>query len=365
MTRRTPSNRNHQFKMLAAVARQLAVSYPGPVLLVALVAGLLIGWVACGLIAPVVYVDIKPSRLSVQYQEVLIGYVADSYASRYASIEDIARRLGEGWTKQQVIDRIDQMIQARRPGADRLNVLKSGLITYPGEVGPSTTPRDTDGALGLIIGMLVAIVALGALIIRRIRSELVRPVADAAHGHAPHAPSTPPPATADAPPVGRAAGGTRLVDKPVWAGEDRQPLVQHVTSYVFGDDRYDTSFSIETGTGDLLGECGVGICEVVGTGAPDKVTALEVWLFDKNDIRTLTKVLMSDFCFGNSALQTKLAPKGEATHIHKGDLIELTTKSLGVTACITDLIYGEANVKVNLAANSYFQKVVIELTAWN
>jgi hypothetical protein len=41
------------------------------------------------------------------------------------------------------------------------------------------------------------------------------------------------------------------------------------------------------------GECGVGISETIGVGDPKKVTAFEVWLFDKNDIQTVTKVLMS------------------------------------------------------------------------
>ncbi len=167
------------------------------------------------------------------------------------------------------------------------------------------------------------------------------------------------------PPVGREPGGARPIDKATWVGESQKPLAQYVTSYVLGDDRYDMSFSIETGTGDFLGECGVGIGEVVGGGVPDKVTALEVWLFDKNDIRTLTKVLMSEFCFNDAALKTKLAPKGEAVLIKKGDMIPLQTQSLRVQARIVNLVYGEPNVKDGVAANSYFQQVDIELAAWN
>lgn len=371
MNQRTPSSRSHQLKMFASLARQLAASYLGPVLLGALVVGLLIGWFLFGwVIAPVVYTDARPSRLSPQYQEVLLSYAADSYISGYTPIEEVAKRLGEGWTKAQVISRIDQMLAAGRPGADRLFALKSGLISFEGEVGPAPAPREFEPAdndsIGLIALVLVAIVAFGVLVVSRIRSEPVRPAAGV---RAAYRPATPPPAAADtpppSPPAGREAGGARPVDKPAWAGEDRKPLAQYVTAYVLGDDRYDMSFSIETPSGDFLGECGVGIGEIVGSGPPDKVTALEVWLFDKNDIRTLTKVLMSDFCFGNGALKAKLAPKGEAAQIKQGDPIELKTQSLRVTARITDLIYGEANAKENIAANSYFQKVQIELAAWN
>ncbi|HZY41013.1 MAG TPA: hypothetical protein VFF59_03345, partial [Anaerolineae bacterium] len=229
MNQRTPSSRNHQLKMFASMARQLAASYLGPVLLGTLVVGLLIGWFLFGwVIAPVVYTDAMPSRLSPQYQEVLLSYAADSYVSFYPPIEEVAKRLGEGWTKAQVISRIDQMLAAGRPGADRLSALKSGLLSFQGEVGPVPAPREIEPAdnnsIGLIALVLVAIVAFGVLVVSRIRSEPVRPAADAVP--ATHGPSTPPPAADDtqpfSPPVGREAGGARPVDKPAWIGEGQK-----------------------------------------------------------------------------------------------------------------------------------------------
>ena len=61
------------------------------------------------------------------------------------------------------------------------------------------------------------------------------------------------------------------------------PITQTMTTYMLGDDLYDESFSIDTQGGEFLGEYGVGVSETVGVGDPKKVTALEVWLFDKND----------------------------------------------------------------------------------
>jgi hypothetical protein len=366
MNQRTPSSHSYQLESFASMARQWAASYLGLVLLGTLVVGLLIGWFLFGwVIAPVVYVDAKPSRLSTQYQEVLLSYAADSYISGYTPIEEVAKRLGEGWTKAQVIGRIDHMLATGWPGADRLFALKIGLTSFEGEIGPVPV-SDSSGLIGLVLVVLAASVAVGVLIVSRIRSEQPRPAAGV---RASPMSSTPPPAADNAqpssPPAEREAGGVQPVDKPAWAGKGRKPLVQYPTTYELGDDRYDMSFSIDTSSGDFLGECGVGIGEIVGSGTPDKVTALEVWLFDKNDIRTLTKVLMSDFCFGDSALKAKLAPKGEAVQIKQGDSIELKTQALRVTARIVDLIYGEANAKDNIAANSYFQKVEIELAAWN
>jgi hypothetical protein len=164
-----------------------------------------------------------------------------------------------------------------------------------------------------------------------------------------------------APPVSRAQGAPHPVQKTAWAGEATPPLAQYVTSYALGDDRYDVSFSIETSTGDFLGECGVGISELIGTGSPDKVTALEVWLFDKNDIRTLTKVFMSENAYNDQALRAKLAPKGEAVLVKKGEITALTTQTLKVNARIVDLQYGSSG----LPANSFFQQITIELAAWS
>ena len=366
MNQQTPSSRNHPLQLLITLARSWVASHLGLVLLGTLALGLLIGWFLFGwVIAPVVYTDATPSRLSSQYQEVLLSYAADSYVGGYTPIEEVAKRLGEGWTKAQVISRIDRMLTTGRAGADRLFRLKSGLVSFQGEVGPALAPRGTEPAgsnsISLIALVLVAIVAFGVLVVSRIRSDLVRPAAAATHAPPPPAAADPPPVN---PPAGRAASGARPVDKPAWAGEDRKPLARYSTSYVLGDDRYDISFSIETGTGDFLGECGVGIGQTVSSGAPSKVTALEVWLFDKNDIRTLTKVLMSEYCFNDGERKTQLAPRGEAVLMRAGDVFALQTQTLRVDARIVDLVYGPASSADNLGAAAYFQRVDIELAAW-
>ena len=113
--------------------------------------------------------------------------------------------------------------------------------------------------------------------------------------------------------------------------------------------------------GDFLGECGVGISESIGTGSPRNVTALEIWLFDKNDIRTITKVIMSDHAFFDDALKAKLAPKGEPVLASENEPIVLETAALIINAEITDLAY---NTDTSLPPNSTFDRLTIELSAW-
>jgi hypothetical protein len=144
-----------------------------------------------------------------------------------------------------------------------------------------------------------------------------------------------------------------------WA-EEEAPMAQFVTSYALGDDYYDQSFSIETPSGEFLGECGVGISEAIGVGDPKKVTAFEVWLFDKNDIRTVTKVLMTEHCFQDDALRAKLAAKGEAVLGQEGATIDLATASLRVDAKVIEMEYATGE----LPPNSFVDRLTIELAAW-
>jgi hypothetical protein len=140
---------------------------------------------------------------------------------------------------------------------------------------------------------------------------------------------------------------------------DRVPLGRFKTTYRLGEDTYDESFSIEAPSGEFLGECGMGISETIHDGEPDKVMAFEVWLFDKSDIRTVTKVLMSEHAFHDEVLRARLAPKGEAVLAQSGAPLELETSGLQVYVNITEMEYGESN----LPANSFFTRLVVELLA--
>ncbi|MFL7790608.1 MAG: hypothetical protein AB8I69_00590 [Anaerolineae bacterium] len=153
---------------------------------------------------------------------------------------------------------------------------------------------------------------------------------------------------------------TRPVTPTAAWGMEGAPLAQFPTTYALGDDHFDPSFSIELDSGEFMGECGVGVSETIGVGAPNKVTAFEVWLFDKSDIRTVTKVVMSDYAFSDEALRTKLAPKGEPMLAKEGAEAVLETKTLRIKARIVEAKYGAGN----LPQNSFFDRLSIDLAAW-
>jgi hypothetical protein len=138
------------------------------------------------------------------------------------------------------------------------------------------------------------------------------------------------------------------------------PITQNMTTYVLGDDLYDESFSIDTAGGDFLGEYGVGVSETIGIGEPKKVTALEVWLFDKNDIKTATKVLMSAHAYADGGIRGRLEAKGELIQIEPQKQVMLETETLQLLATMVDLQYGDGS----LPENSYFERATLELAVW-
>ncbi len=138
------------------------------------------------------------------------------------------------------------------------------------------------------------------------------------------------------------------------------PITQTMTTYVLGDDLYDESFSIDTQAGEFMGEYGVGVSEAIGVGDPKKVTALEIWLFDKNDIKTATKVLMSQHAFNDPEIRARLERKGELVVVEPQAQVLLETATLQLLATVVDLEYG----KGPMPAGSYFERITLELAIW-
>jgi len=139
------------------------------------------------------------------------------------------------------------------------------------------------------------------------------------------------------------------------------PVTQVMTTYVLGDDLYDESFSIDAPDGNFLGEYGVGVSETIGVGDPKRVTALEVWLFDKNDIKTATKVLMSSHAFDDPEIRARLQAKGDLELLRPQEKIVLETETLQLLVTVVDLAYGEGP----LPPESFFDRVTLELAVWS
>ena len=316
----------------------------------AFIVGFFIGLFVFGWgLTPVEYTGGGPQHLGETDQELYLVTLARLY-SIDNNQEHVRNALGR-WedAPQAVCQLANETRPVNPPEAQRLEALAAVLnaqgcaaIAAP---QPGEEAAQEGGGLGgvlIVLGLIVLFVIIIGLIVFAVR----RP-ATATRRETYSYPSEMP-----APP--RAVG---LEDD---RDMEATPIARFQTSFSRGHDTYDDSFSIENAQGDFLGECGVGISESIGMDSPKNVTAFEVWLFDKNDIRTVTKVIMSDHAFFDDALKAKLAPKGEPVLAREGETIVLETATLIINAEVTDMSYGSGA----LPPKSFFERFTVELSAW-
>ena len=310
-------------------------------ILVAGITGFLLGLMWAWVIQPVQWVNATPEVLRSDLKEDYLRMAIDSfYVNRN---QDLAvqhfRALGKKGPEILVL------IQ-QSPGMQDQGAIKAfgqlmdavGMLTIP-QVNETSDSSNTVKFILISIAGVALLGVLGAIIFFfRPRSR-----------------------TKEATPVMQAQEYTRQAERTNFETLGlASPITQSMTTYVLGDDLYDESFSIDSPTGEFLGEYGVGISETIGVGDPKKVTALEIWLFDKNDIKTATKVLMSANAFNDMVTRQRLEAKGELVLIEPQKQIVLETATLQLSATVTDIEYGLGP----LPPNSYFERATLELAVW-
>ena len=351
----------------------------------AFVVGLIIGLVVLGWwLWPVKWINAAPQHLSPEYQREYLQMAIEAYAftgdaqaakARFDALGDKGPAL-----LQEMAKKPPKAINIYTLGsfADAVGVQLSGLPAEEqppqptAQAPPHTTPQARGGQESTPTALtqlmltptpmetpvrksatfrLVAFLC-GIGLIALILAALVFYFFSLRGGKAPKTPIT---AAQRAQAMTQSAQGTNFE-----AEGKEAPLSQFMTTYVHGDDLFDDSFSIDSPTGEFLGECGVGITETIGVGEPKRVMAFEIWIFDKNDIQTVTKVLMSEHAYNDEAIRERLAAKGEPVLARPGEEIVLETAKLQMRARIVDMAYGNDA----LPANSYFDRLTLELAVW-
>jgi len=310
--------------------------------LIGLVVGVIIGLPILGwYVFPVQWYDADPFDLRQEHKEAYVSMLADSYTLNTNLA--LARQRVAGWDPEDLGQVIGQLKTKASDAAQvqRLDNLAAVLGVRRQVATPTPTPEPAAATalirrLAPILGIvLAAVLVIGGVIVGLSVLRERRPAEPAKLVRRP--PSVP------------------EVAKPEGIG---RPLGHFVATYTLGRDSYDQSFSIESPAGEFLGECGMGISEIISAGPPANVTAFEVWLFDKTDIRTVTKVLMSSYAYNDDALRAKLAPKGEAILVQPGKMVVLETASLRVDAVVSEMEYGDGAA----SPQSYFARLTLSLT---
>ncbi len=319
-------------------------------IVVGVVLGVLLGMLLFWGVFPVEWADAKSYDLSPEAKAIYVGLVADSYKLNRDPTR--AAELVAFWEpgeKQQAFQLAKDLAGAEDRPDKHQSISDLAMVLGIGEP-PASPPEEPPGVLDrLRVPCLVFVVVLLVLVLAWIGFRVLMQQRSSSK---PTAPAVPP--VQD---VSFAPADVEIEEEFVQV--ERESLGHFVTTYKLGEDTYDESFSIETPMGEFLGECGVGISETIGMSEPDRVTAFEVWLFDKSDIRTVTKVLMSEHAFNEGNLRSKLASKGEPVLAQGNVPFTLETSGLQIEVNVTELEYGEGEEELD----SYFSRLSIELEA--
>ncbi len=281
------------------------------------------------------------------------NYVAAQRTAEAQAVNDLAQQLKqqEGWPPEaisSVVTELRNQYEANNEVAkvQGINTFASALNLVPVEGGgeaaapqqppaqegpPPAQAAPSEGGGGfplgrLLIGCLLVLVVLlgGFLLFRRIQAM-------------------------------RGPAGPPSIEE-TWEGEGPAPIKQWESTYTLGQDIYDEFFTIETNDGLFLGESGVGILDAVPDTSPKQVLTFDVGLFDKTDITTLSRVVMSEHAYNDEALRAKVEanPQAEAVLAEPGKAFTLETTAMRIDAEIKDMAYGEED-------NVYFEKLTIAL----
>lgn len=359
--------------------------------------GLLIGWIVLGWwLFPVNWTDanVKDLRQETRYQ--VLSLVAESYLAN-GDLGLAGERLQQ-WTPQEAIDELNAAASAysetgRTAQAQNLQTLAAALATTltPGTQPtvapqPPATGSSAGSVLLLLAGLVVLGVGVGVLVYLLTSRRRDQPAASAK------------------PPVSQPA--YRIEDEfvpadeylasPDWYPDEEPPPADEIDQdfdedeidfseppevapvvttspaapvatptagkftafYRQGDLDYDENFMIEGQTGSgYRGECGMGIAETLDNDMASP-TAMDVWLFDKGDVRTMTVVLLSDYAYGNAAMRDRLRDKGDIVLAAPGTVFHIAHKTLDLEGRIAEMAYADGAGP----AKSVFKTLRVDLT---
>jgi hypothetical protein len=309
--------------------------------LVAGFAGLLLGLLWAWVIQPVKLKDADPSYLSATYKEDYMRMAIDSYGANPDPNLAVQRFVALGPDAPQILENIRLNPEKQNPAL--VDNYYQTIEAIPGLLDTSGIPPAASPNI-----FRYAIIGFGVILILGVAGALIYFM-------------RPSKRTDETSPAMQAQEYSRQTERTDFESMGiASPITQTMTTYVSGDDLYDESFSIDSQAGEFMGEYGVGISETIGVGEPKKVTALEIWLFDKNDIKTATKVLMSAHAFNDPAIRQRLEAKGELVLVEPQIQVVLETATLQLLATIADVEYGDGP----LPPDSYFERLTLELAVW-
>ncbi|HIQ06041.1 MAG TPA: hypothetical protein EYH31_10230 [Anaerolineae bacterium] len=355
-------------------------------LAIAFTIGLFLGWFLFGwYVWPVEWTNALPQDLETTARSEYLTMVAQSYRAA-GSLEEAQRRLSS-WDPSELAQQLSQLAQENeRAGkiteAEQLRKLYHDLgldqieVMTPSPSSPAVIATWRELLPSCLLGAAAVLILAGAALLlvnlRRKQRAAVEAVtetlpmeplptqvvqAEPEAEREPEAAPISPTITPTAPPVPQQhplaepqqpQAPAKPVEEPIQAAPAQPPepqaapagklLAEFQMSYQLGMTDYDESFVIEEKEKVYRGECGMGILSATGSD-PQQVSALEVWLFDKQDIRSTTAALMSAATYQDNELRNRLVERGIAVLASPGTQFTLESETLIARGTVTNVKY--------------------------
>jgi len=272
------------------------------------------------------------------------AYVAAGRGGEAQLINNLAVGLRdrENWSADVIAAEIQELVDLHRDDSARVQAINAfgaalGVVPIPTEAGapaeaPAAAPAAEPAQGGGLPTLQIVLCCLGLLVI-----GLIVYIVGRRRFEARKAPSK---------------------QQIVWEGEGPAPIKQWSGTFELGHDTYDEFFTIETDEGDFLGESGMGIMESIPGTSPKQVTAFDVGLFDKTDITTLSRVVMTEQAYNDETIRMKIDanPQAEAVVAAPGKTFSFETSALRVDARID-----EVEITQGEGGQSYFTKLKVSM----
>lgn len=142
-----------------------------------------------------------------------------------------------------------------------------------------------------------------------------------------------------------------------------QPALRRLSVFQGNSPEYDDSWEIQAEDKAFLGECGITTAESGLQEGAARVSALEAWLFDKDDpVRSMTTIFATGFIVNDPVARAQMETRGNIVPLEPGATAYLETNALRLRVRVIDVVWGALGAS---PSNSFLESATTEISVWH
>ena len=157
----------------------------------------------------------------------------------------------------------------------------------------------------------------------------------------------------------------RRVTESVEGGDSEggQPVLRQLAVFRSSSPDFDDSWEIQAEDKAFLGECGITTAETGLQEGAARVSALEAWLFDKDDpVRSMTTIFATGFIVNDPTARAQMETRGNIVPLEPGATAYLETNALRLRVKVIDVVWGALGAS---PSSSFLESATTEIAVWH